>query len=150
MTNNQKLYNKERHLEILELEENSQVLTQEQKTELLNYACRLEDYIFWIDRHHYVILLNNFNLELMKCEEFQFAYYQLWYQSMKHISSIDKNRTELRNIQISNSKNSFEFSRLITAILRSFDELSDEQISDEEFKEYLQTSTRKIKRNYKI
>ena len=109
MTNNQKLYNKKRHLEILELEENSQVLTQEQKTELFNYACRLQDYIFWIDRHHYLILLNNFNLQLMKCEEFQFAYYQLWYQSMKHFSSIDKNRIELRKIRISNSKNSFEF-----------------------------------------
>lgn len=131
------MYKKERHLEILELEENSQVLTQEQKTELLNYECRLHDYIFWIDRHHYVILLNNFNLELMKCEEFKFDYSQLWYQSMKHASSINKNRTELRNIQILNSNNSFEFSRLITAILRSFDELSDEEISYEEFKEYL-------------
>lgn len=150
MTNSQKLYNKKRHLEILELEKNSQVLTQEQKTELLNYECRLEDYIFWIDRHHYVILLNNFNLELMKCEEFQFAYHQLWYQSMKHISSIDKNPIELRNIRISNSKNSFEFSSIITAIVRSFDELSNEEILYEEFKQYIQTSTRKIKRNYKI
>jgi len=69
---------------------------------------------------------------------------------MKHTSSIDKNRIELRKIRISNSKNSFEFSGLITAILRSFDELSNEEISYEEFKEYLQTSTRKIKRNYKI
>lgn len=86
----------------------------------------------------------------MKCEEFKFDYSQLWYQSMKHASSINKNRTELRNIQISNSNNSFEFSRLITAILRSFDELSDEEISYKEFKEYLQTSTRKIKQNYKI
>ncbi len=42
-----KNYNKEKHLE---LDQNSEGLTQQEETKLSDYKCLIIDYIFWLDR----------------------------------------------------------------------------------------------------
>ena len=102
MKSNEKIYSKAKHLELLKLKENSQFLTSEE-AKLSNFQSLVGDYIFWKDRHHYTILINNFNIGLMDFEEFEFSFYRLWDQSMKEIRFINQNERELKNLEISNS-----------------------------------------------
>lgn len=147
MTKRIKKYNKERHLELVE---NSENLTQQERSELSNYRYLIADYIFWIDRHHYLILLNNFNIELMKYDDFQHQFYKLWFQSMVEVRFLHENLEELRNLSISNSKEFYKFSSLITCIVRSFDELADEEISYQELADYVKTISREIKLEFNL
>ncbi len=72
-------------------------------------------------------------------------FYQIWLQSLQEARFINQNRTELKNLKIYNSEQFYEFSTLITCIVRACDEVSDECLSYEEFKKDVKMTLRKIK-----
>ena len=142
-------YNKIRHLELLkgflDLKEQGKDLygeNRDQYIELLHYQGRLQDHAFWNNREQFVLLMENFIHNSIDMEEFEIAFSQLWWKSMKEDKAFQMDLKRVENLQL--DPRSDRFGSFITSVFRQFEVLEDEECTEQEVKDYVRDILQEI------
>ena len=142
-------YNKVRHLELLRRFLDSQKQgknfhreNRAEDSELLHYQSKLQDSIFWKSREQFALLLENFVNDLINMEEFEIAFSQLWWETMKVYDAFEIDLKGLKNFQL--DPKSDGFGSFLTSVFRQFEVLEDEECTEQEVKDYVRDTLREI------
>jgi hypothetical protein len=142
-------YNKIRYLELLrrflDFEKQGKFLYTENRDEyleLLHYQSKLHDYIFWKSRKQVALLMENLVNDSIDMERFEIAFSRLWRKNIKESRAFDKDLKRIKNLQL--DPRSDGFSSFVTCVFRQFEELEDENCTEQEVKDYVRDILQKI------
>ena len=143
-------YNNIRHLELLKrflyLKNQAKDLYTENRyeyMELQNYRCALYHHILWEKKEKFILLMENYTHNWINEEQFEIAFSQLWRERMEVYDTFEVDLKGLKNFELDVASD--RFGSLVTAIFRQFEVLEDEELSEQEFKAYVQKILREIR-----
>ena len=88
------------------------------------------------------MLIENYIHNWIDEEQFEIAFSQLWQERMEVYDTLEIDLKGLKNFEL--DATSAKFGSLITAIFRQFEVLEDEDLTEQEFKAYVQKILREI------
>ena len=142
-------YNKIRHLELLkrflDFRKQSKDLYRENRDEymeLQEYRCVLHHHIFWKSKEQFVLLMDNFIQDSIDMEQFEIAFSQLWWETMKVYDAFEIDLKGLKNFQL--DPKSDGFGSFVTSVFRQFEVLEDEECTEQEVKDYVRDILQEI------
>ena len=142
-------YNKIRHLELLkrflDFKNKGKDLYMENRDEymeLQEYGCALYHHIFCKSKEQFVLLMANYVNDSIDFEDFEIAFSQLWWKSMKVYDTFEIDLKKLKNFEL--DPKSDRFGSFITAVFRQFEVLEDEECTEQEVKDYVRDTLREI------
>jgi hypothetical protein len=142
-------YNKVRHLELLrrflDFEKQGKDLYTENRDEYLElsrYESKLQDFIFWKSREQFALLMENFVNDSIDMEQFEIAFSQLWWESMKAHDAFQIDLKRIKDLQL--DPRSYRFCHFVTSVFRQFEELEDEYCTEQEVKDYVRDILQEI------
>ena len=142
-------YNKIRHLELLkrflDFKNKGKDLYTENRDEymeLQEYRCALYHHTFWKSKEQFVLLLESYTHNSVDMEQFEIAFSQLWWETMKVYGTFEIDLKKLKNFEL--DPKSDRFGSFITAVFRQFEVLEDEECTEQEVKDYVQNTLREI------
>ena len=107
-------YNKIRHLELLkrflDFRKQSKDLYRENRDEymeLQEYRCALYHHIFWKSKEQFVLLMDNFIQDSIDMEQFEIAFSQLWWETMKVYDAFEIDLKGLKNFKLDPKSDGF-------------------------------------------
>ena len=143
------IYNKNRHIELLnhflDLEIQGKDLYIENRDEFMElqkYQSILHHNIFWKSKEQFVLLMENYTHNSIDMEQFEIAFSQLWWETMKVYETFEIDLKELKNFEL--DPKSDRFGSWVTAVFRQFEVLEDEECTEQEIKYYIQNTLREI------
>lgn len=142
-------YNKVRHLELLrrflDLKKQGKdpyTENRDEYMELQEYRCALYHHIFWTRRKEFVLCMKNYVHDSIDFEQFEIAFSQLWWDSMKEDKALQIDLKGLKNFEL--DPKSDGFGSFITAVFREFEVLEDEECTEQEVKDYVRDTLQEI------
>jgi hypothetical protein len=110
--------------------------------ELQRYKFMVSDYMFWIRRNEFVLCMENYVHDLIDIEQFEIAFSRLWWKSMKENDIFQNDLKKLKTLKIDSKSD--RFCSLMTCIFRQFEELEDDECTEQEVKDYVRDILQKI------
>ena len=98
--------------------------------------------IFWTRRKEFVLCMENYVNDSIDFENFEIAFSQLWWQSMKEDKALQIDLKGLKNFEL--DPKSDGFSSLVIFVFRQFEVLEDEECTEQEVKDYVRDILQEI------
>ena len=143
-------YNNIRHLELLKrlLDFKNQgkdlyAENRDEYMELQNYRCALYHHIFWEKRKKFILLMKNYTHNWIDEEQFEIAFSELWWERMEVYDTFQVDLERLKNFEVDTASD--RFGSFITAVFRQFEVLEDEELTEQDFKAYVQNILQEIR-----
>ena len=111
--------------------------------EFSRYQSMVSDCIFWRRRKEFVLCMENYVNDSIDFEDFEIAFSQLWRKSITEDKALEIDLKGLQNFEF--DPQSHKFGSLVTSIFRQFEVLEDEECTEQELKEYVQTTLPEIR-----
>ena len=99
-------------------------------------------HIFWIRRNEFVLCMENYVHDLIDIEQFEIAFSQLWWETMKVYDTFEIDLKKLKNFEL--DPKSDRFGSWVTAVFRQFEVLEDEECTEQEVKDYVRNILQEI------
>ena len=97
--------------------------------ELQKYRCALYDHICWKSKEQFVLLMDNFIQDSIDMEQFEIAFSQLWWETMKVYDAFEIDLKGFKNFKL--VPKSDGFGSLVTSVFRKFEVLENEDCTIE-------------------
>ena len=86
-------------------------------------------------KEQFVLLMENYTHNSIDMKQFEIAFSQLWWETMKVYDTFEIDLKELKNFEL--DPRSDGFGSLVTSVFRQFEVLEDEECTEQEVKDYV-------------
>ena len=146
-------YNKKRYIELVKEQAKAKGIywynddkDWEKWLELSDYTTILSDYLVWVEREEFLVIIEKFLNNTIEFEQFEEEFSKLWVTTQ--IKSYRSGRNLIIIKMIDPDPQSDSFCSYMTAIYRGFEAVEDEVSTEEELKLFVKSLLIKIKSLY--
>ena len=149
-------YNKTRYSELVEEQIKAEARgiywyndgeNREKWMELTNYNIVLSDYLAWVKREKFLVIIEKFLSNTIEFEQFEDEFSKLWVDTRRKVDKCKQHSTVIKIINPDPRSDSFW--SLMTAIYRGFEAVEDEESTKEELKIFVKDLLIKKKLKFK-